>query len=327
MRRRTTPAAIGASQKFMAREAPCQKANMFKKSLKSSSALACVAATLAAVLAAPMAAQAGPLIGLYTFEGAGGNFANVVDSSGNGNNPNFFESRTVSVTTGGQGYQGEAVRFSPSSWLHSPDGNTSGGGFTVPIDIKPSAGDLTIGGWLKLTPTAATQVYPLYSFFSHDDGCWDRGLWLNQNAGGWQTTGKPNCGGPTNTGATMSLNEWHLVVVSMAGTNASLYIDGEFKSTTVSASTGSTAAHLRIGAFDRSASTEPWDGLMDNVFVFRSALTANDISTIHRNGVNGVLSVAGLATNNVPEPGSLALVGLALTGLWGARRRASPGRA
>ena len=267
--------------------------------------------TLAAVAlaAAAAGAQAAPLIGLYTFENANGNFANVVDASGNGKNPTFFETSTVSVTTGGQGFQGEAVKFSPKSPYFNAQnpGASSGGGFTVGIDIKPSAGDLSIGGWLKLTPTSATAPYPLYTFFSHDDGCWDRGLWLNANAGNWQTTGGSNCGGPQNTGATMSLDQWHLVVLSMSGINASLYIDGVYQSTRVADDYGTTAADLRFGAFDRSGSTEPWEGLMDNLFVFRSALTATDVQTIQTNGLDGVRQVGGLAAAQLQRHGVLGL--------------------
>lgn len=219
----------------------------------------------------------------------------MVDSSGNGKNPTFFETNTVSVTTGGQGYQGEAAQFSPkgTSFNAQNPNASSGGGFTVGIDIKPSAGDLTIGGWLKLTPTLATAPYPLYTFFSHDDGCWDRGLWLSRGA--WETTFGTGCAGPQGTGASMSVNEWHLVVLSMSGINASLYIDGVYQSTTVADDYGTAEPDLSFGAFDRDSSTEPWEGLMDNLFVFQSALRAADVRAIQANGLDGVRQVGGLA--------------------------------
>lgn len=259
------------------------------------------------------AASAAPLIGLYTFEGAGGNFANVVDSSGAGNNPNFYETSTVSVTTGGGGYVGEAVKFTPTNYFM----NGSGGGFTVPINIAPSQGNLTIGGWLKLDPTAATQPYPLNTFFSHDDGCWDRGIWVQY--GTWHTTGGTGCTGPQNTGVAATTGSWQMIAVSMSGINASLYINGALVSTTVSNDFGTADPNLRFGAFDRSGTTEPWEGLMDNLFVFRAALTASEISTINQNGVAGILEVAGPAP--APAPAALALFGLGLIGLGALRRK------
>lgn len=268
--------------------------------------------------------HAAPLTAFYDFEGANGNFANVVDASGNGKNPVSWDTKTVSVTTGGLGYEGEAVKFTPtgSSLNNAPGQPTSGTGFEVAINIAPNQGDLTIGGWLKLKTTSATAGNPRYTFFGHDDGCWDRGLWLDKQRGGaWQTTGGANCAGPQNTGATMSEDLWHFVVVSMAGTNASLYIDGLLQSTTPSHDTGSANPRLRFGAFDNSGGTEPWEGWMDNIFVFSSALNAAEVSTINRLGAAGVLQVAGLTSNAVPEPGTLGLLGAAGLAFALSRRR------
>jgi Concanavalin A-like lectin/glucanases superfamily/PEP-CTERM motif len=280
-------------------------------------------AAAAALTAGAMGhAQASSLLGLYTFEGANGSFANVVDVSGNGKNPVSFHAGSVSVTTGGQGYQGEAAQFRPTS------GNAPNIGFEVAIDIAPSLGDLTIGGWLKWQPTTNTTNvhnggtsgrfgYGLNSFFGHDNGCWDRGLWYGDE--GWEITGAANCGGPRATGAKMSAEAWHFVAVSYAGTNASLYINGVLQATGQSHDSGGGSPRLRIGAFDFDGTSEPWDGLMDNVFITRSALTADQIGTIQRNGVAGILAVTAPAA--VPEPGSLALVALAGASLLLTRRR------
>jgi hypothetical protein len=45
---------------------------------------------------------------------------------------------------------------------------------------------------------------------------------------------------------------------------------------------GTTAADLRFGAFNRSSSTTPWDGLMHHLFVFRSALAAAGLAFSRR---------------------------------------------
>ena len=76
------------------------------------------------------------------------------------------------------------------------------------IEIDAVAADATgasLYGFFRKKTTAATAGNPRYTFFGHDDSCWDRGLWLDKQRGGaWQTTGGANCGGPQNTGITMS---------------------------------------------------------------------------------------------------------------------------
>ena len=276
------------------------------------------AVSVCALLGASSVHAAPTLLGLYTFEGANGNFNNVVDASGNGKNPVSVASNgSVTVTTGGQGYQGEAARFTPSS------GYVPNTGFEVDIDISPSQGDLTVGGWVKLMPTSAT--YGLNTFFGHDNGCWDRGLWYGSN--GWEITGQANCNGPTQTNVTMPFDTWQFVAVSFSGTNATLYIDGVEQATAESHDSGfpgygeGGSPLLRIGAFDGDSGTEPWEGFMDNVFVFRGALDATQISSINSLGADGVLQVAGLQEATVPEPGTLGLLGAAGLGFALARRK------
>ncbi len=273
-----------------------------------------------ALLGAANVHAAPTLLGFYTFENTNGNFANVTDVSGNGKNPVSVASNgSVTVTTGGQGYQGEAARFAPTS------GNMPNSGFEVDIDIAPSQGDLTVGGWIKLDITSAPAAHLQRSFFGHDNGCWDRGLWYGAN--GWEITGKAGCNGPTETNVTMPFNDWQFVAVSFSGTNATLYINGEQKAIAESHDSGypsygaGGSPLLRIGAFDGDSGTEPWKGWMDNVFVFRGALNATQMRSINTLGADGVMQVAGLQQASVPVPGTLGLLGAAGLAFALARRQ------
>lgn len=278
------------------------------------------ALTLALLAAAGWAQAATPLLGLYTFENANGDFANVVDASGNGKNP--VSIGAVNVTTGGQGYEGEAAVFTPASHL-APTG-----GFEVALDISQGANPsgLSIGAWVNLAATGTAQG--ANTFFSHDDGGWDRGVWYNRDTSRWETMAY----GALSGGASSSMNpgDWHLIVTTFdgsVGSNVQMYLDGTYiGQASFNEDASSTAPYLRFGAYDNGGTTEPFAGRMDNVFVFGGVLTQQDITTINANGLAGVQQVAGVAPA-VPEPETYALMaaGLGVLG-WVRRRRTTTGR-
>ncbi len=268
---------------------------------------------------AGMTQAATPLLGLYTFEGANGNFSNVVDASGNGKNP--VSIGAVSVTTGGQGYEGEAAVFTPASYI-APTG-----GFEVDISITPgaNANGLTIGAWVNLAAQGTAQG--ANTFFSHDNGGWDRGVWYNRDTNRWETMAY----GALSGGAASSMNpgDWHLIVTTFDGAQGStikMYLDGTFIGQAAFNESGSTAPYLRFGAYDNSGTTEPFAGRMDNVFVFGGILSQQDITTINQSGVAGVQQVAGISAA-VPEPETYAMLMAGLGVLGWARRRSAGAKA
>ncbi|MDP4299069.1 LamG-like jellyroll fold domain-containing protein [Leptothrix discophora] len=271
---------------------------------------------LAAGLACAAQAQAAtPLLGLYTFEGANGNFGNVVDASGNNKNPVSYGA--VSVTTGGQGYQGEAARFSPASYL-APTG-----GFEVDINITQGVNPngMTIGGWINLASERTAQG--ANTFFSHDNGGWDRGVWYNRDTNTWQSRAYTALSGSSSSSA-MNIGQWYFVVATFdgsVGNNVNMYLDGRYIGQTPFGEDGNPAPYLRFGAYDNNSTTEPFSGRMDNVFVFGGVLSQNEINTIQQGGVAGIQQVAGVSPVPEPETYAMMLAGLGVIGSIARRRR------
>lgn len=97
-----------------------------------------------------------------------------------------------------------------------------------------------------------------------------------------------------------------------------IYLDGQLIG---SFSYGGPAALLTGGAAEAligaSGGSEPFHGILDEVAVYNSALSANDIG-IH---LNNILSGGPNYFNAVPEPGSFMAIVMGLAGLLGLRRR------
>ena len=85
-------------------------------------------------------------------------------------------------------------------------------------------------------------------------------------------------------GGTTSINTWHHVAITRSGTSFTLYLDGS------SINTGTGSQVFASTGFQVSFTSLPFDGLIDEVSIWDSALSASDITDIYNSGVPNDIS-------------------------------------
>jgi len=208
------------------------------------------------------------ILALYTFEGSSP--AAFDDVSGQGLDPTSIGAAGLDAS----GHEDQAASF-----------GGSGNGVGIPINISPAAnGTLTIGAWVKPDVTGQRGV------FGHDDSGWDRGLNVGGLSGGtnWEYPG----GSDWDSGIPVNVGAWQFVAVAYNGQDAKIYVDTSTDTQTQTAGGGNGT--LGIGGYNASG-LWPYDGLVDNFFIFDEVLSDEDVETIRLNGLAGIHYVAGLA--------------------------------
>jgi hypothetical protein len=240
------------------------------------------------------------LIGYYPLDG------NFNDASGNGNNgtasvdpPTF-----VAGHTGLSGDQGALFSGTDASQF-----------FTIPINLN-NLDQVTFGAWIQVNNTN-----PIRGIISDDPGGFGRTIDIDDRAG---TTGiSAFDGNGVFGGITPSDTGFDFVAVAYnhtAGTET-LYVNGTSVGATGTPPAGETVITVgRNPNFDN-----PFGGIIDDVFVYNTALSGSEIANIEANGVQ-----ASPVGPTVPLP-SAAWSGLAMLAGLGvlklARRRLAMQRA
>ena len=210
-----------------------------------------------------------------------------LDTSGNNNN-----ATNMGQATGATGYQGGAASFVGAVGLQSP------------VNVDPSVmPQMTWGAWVM--PTATD---PIRAVLSSDNGGFDRGIDIDSRGGStsWSAfTGS----GVLGSGVTPSTTAWTFLaaVYDQSSNSLTFYVNGQSFTTTTSF--GGSQPIFDIG--NNPSFGEYYNGLIDNVFVYNQALTADQIATIRAKGFPSA----------VPEPSSLTLLGIAAVCLAGVARR------
>ena len=206
------------------------------------------------------------MIGAWTLDEGTGDVVN--DISGNENHGEFKDAEWVEEGKFGS----SAIRF---------------GNGVVDIPMTDSlyvyGGDVTLALWFKLEQDVnATAV------IQHDQDGTGR-VWMETNAKeivNWIGHGK------NSSGINADVDRWYhyAVVIKAEDQTIQMYIDGQEEGPPANKALENSRGGFRLGSH-KSDGQSPWFGLLDDVALFKKALSSDEIQELMTKGILGTLAV------------------------------------
>jgi len=163
-------------------------------------------------------------------------------------------------------------------------------------DFSFGTGDFTISQWFKADVIAAgaNDYYTLFDFRGSASDIAPT-LYMSQHSG--YRLYAYNGSTVVNYNTTPSAGQWYHVAYTRSGTTGTIYLNGtNVASGTDSANYSMSNPSPRIGAPPSGVTAQYVNGLVDEVSVFGSALSASNITSIYNSGVpNDISSLNPLA--------------------------------
>ncbi|MEA5534957.1 RHS repeat-associated core domain-containing protein [Crocosphaera sp. XPORK-15E] len=214
---------------------------------------------------------AADLLAFYPFEG------NANDVSGNNKNGNVVGATLT------EGYEGQAYQFDGINDYIRAD-----------ININPSIHpQLTIGAWVKANGLNASNKNTI---ISHDNGDFDRTLTIDHRSGGLGWSAFSGSGQVVGF-EPVDLGEWTFVAVvyNQSASTVTLYVDDQVF--TELGTLGEGYNFIEIGR-NPGFINELFTGVIDNLFIYDTALTTQEIAIIRQGGTNAIISSDELGLSN-----------------------------
>lgn len=212
------------------------------------------------------------IVGIWLLDEGKGETVN--DSSGNGHNGKF-----VGKIGWTDGKFGKALEFP----------GVGGNRVEIPHDNSLTLSEWTITAWAKQKPTGAWAIVLV-----KDPGNGLQNYSLDMNEQGRVFSEVTSGGKWSNCGSTTTVydEKWHFLAASYDGKTLRVYVDGKQEGEQPFAKPDTNTAPVAIG--DRMDSSQPINGIIDDVGLFSVALSEKDINDIMKKGLGTATGVAAI---------------------------------
>jgi hypothetical protein len=179
-------------------------------------------------------------------------------------------------------WAGAVVRGTPGALDGDPDGAAAlaGTGYLALGTAFNPAGDFTIEAWASRTATSSTR-YVL------SKGTSSAGFHLSETGAGAPVFRVTTTGGTvTLTAPAVSAGAWHHLAATVAGTTATLYVDGVAAAAASVSGTPKTTTNTLLAGRYSGSSTGSWSGGLDEIAVYGRALSAAEVAAHANAGID-----------------------------------------
>jgi hypothetical protein len=179
----------------------------------------------------------------------------VSDISGNGNH-----GTNNGATNIRQGYAAGAFEFDGSSYVNLNYGS----------GLNPSTHPHSFSMWVKAGSTASNRMF----MSAGQSGGSDNRFYIGINSGNWDMGIRTS---PWGSGTISATSEWTHIAVTMNGSRATLYVNGNI-GRTINYDSYSFNRHIYLGNHDDNYY---WVGKIDEVTIFNRTLSETEIKELH----------------------------------------------
>jgi len=180
------------------------------------------------------------------------------------------------------GKPGKAVDFIPSVWL----------------EIKESehltlVDEGTISAWVNIRSSSPSKWRPVVAKGGTTDKNVNYVLDVRENAPRLYIGNGTDPAACYDESKKIDFDKWHFIAGTFDGKQMKLFVDGDFTVTfTQPFKPKENIDMLSVGSYSLDQANNSPNGMIDNVAVFKKALSKDELATIMNGGLKGVLAIA-----------------------------------